>query len=41
MPRHVNMQDPAPVVSEDDEDEEDAAGERRHREEVDRDVEPR
>jgi hypothetical protein len=37
MPGHVNMQDPAPVVSEDDEDEEDAAGERRHREEVDRD----
>ena len=37
MPRDVNMQDPAPVVSEDDEDEQDPAGERGHREEVDSD----
>ena len=37
MPRHVDMQDAAPIVGEDDEDEQDPAGERRHREEVDRD----
>ena len=37
MPRHVDMQDAAPIVGEDDEDEQDPAGERGHREEVDRD----
>ena len=35
--RHVDMQDVAPIVGEDDEDEQDPAGERRDREEVDRD----
>src|SRR5215204_3579172 len=37
MPRHVDVHDAAPIVGEDDEDEQDPAGERRDREEVDRD----
>ena len=35
--RHIDMQDAPPVVSQDDEDEEEPAGERGHREEVDGD----
>jgi len=37
MPCHVDVQDTAPIVGEGDEDEQDPAGERRDREEVDRD----
>jgi hypothetical protein len=37
MRRHVEMQDAA-VVGEDDEDEQDPAGERGHRKEVDRSI---
>jgi hypothetical protein len=37
MPRHVDVHDAPPIVDEDDEDEQDPAGERRDREEVDRD----
>jgi hypothetical protein len=37
MLRHVDMQDAAPVVGEDDEDKQDLAGECRDPEEVDRD----
>jgi len=37
MPRHVDVHDAALIVGEDDEDEQDPAGERRDREEVDRD----
>ena len=37
MPRHVDVQDAAPIVGKDDEDERDPAGERGDREEVDRD----
>ena len=35
--RHIDMQDASPVVGQDHEDEEDSAGERWHREEVDGD----
>jgi len=37
MARHVEMQDPTPIVGKDDKHEQDAAGERGHREEIDRD----
>ena len=40
MPRHVDVQDAAPIVREDDEDEHDPAGERGKREEVDREWNP-
>ena len=37
MARHVEMEDPTPIVSKDHEHEQDSARQRRHREEIDRD----
>ena len=37
MARHVEMQAPTPIVGKDDKHEQDAAGERGHRKEIDRD----